>query len=146
MLTGYAQHELRKESVQWFEEMLRIGIEPNLVTFICVLSTCSHAGLLDKGLYYFELMKKHMIEPHVSHYMTIVDLLGRAGHLDRALKFIRGMPIEPIATVWKALLGACRMHKNMELGAYAAEHVFELDLYDSGAHMLLSIIYASARR
>ena len=58
--------------------------------------------------------------------MTIVDLLGRA------LKFIREMPIEPTAAVWGALLGACRMHKNMELGAYAAEHVFELDPYDSG--------------
>lgn len=146
MLTGYAQHGLGKESVQWFEEMLRIGIEPNLVTFLCVLSACSHAGLLDEGLYYFELMKKHVIEPQVSHYVTIVDLLGRAGLLDRALKFIREMPIEPTAAVWKALLGACRMHKNMELGAYAAEHVFELDPYDSGPHVLLSNIYASAGR
>ncbi|KAM4108055.1 hypothetical protein ACB094_03G016000 [Castanea mollissima] len=146
MLTGYAQHGLGKESVQWFEEMLRIGIEPNHVTFLSVLSACGHAGLLDEGLYYFELMKKHMIEPQVSHYVTIVDLLGRAGLLDRALKFIREMPIEPTAAVWKALLGACRMHKNMELGAYAAEHVFELDPYDSGPHVLLSNIYASAGR
>jgi pentatricopeptide repeat protein len=146
MLTGYAQHGFGKETVQWFEEMLRIGIEPNGVTFICVISACSHAGLLDEGLYYFELMKKYSIEPEVSHYVTIVDLLGRAGLLDRALKFIREIPIEPTAAVWGALLGACRMHKNMELGAYAAEHVFELDPYDSGPHMLLSNIYASAGR
>ena len=126
--------------------MLRIGVEPNHVTFLCVLSACSHAGLLDEGLYYFELMKKHMIEPQVSNYVTIVDLLGRVGLLDRASKFIREMPIEPTATVWKALLGACRMHKNMELGAYTAEHVFELDPYDSGPHVLLSNIYASAGR
>ncbi|KAM3752387.1 hypothetical protein ACB098_03G014700 [Castanea mollissima] len=128
MLTGYAQHGLGKENVQWFKEMLRIEIEPNHVTFLCVLSACSHAGLLDEGLYYFELMKKHMIEPQVSHYVTIVDLLGRA------LKFIKEMPFEPTAAVWGALLGAFRMHndKNMELGAYAGEHVFELDPYDSG--------------
>ncbi|KAL4636543.1 hypothetical protein ACB092_03G017400 [Castanea dentata] len=128
MLTGYAQHGLGKESVHWFEEMLRLGIEHNHVTFLCVLSACSHAGLLDEGLYYFELMKKHMIEPQVSHYVKIVDLLGRA------LKFIKEMPIEPTAAVWGALLGAFRMHndKNMELGAYAGEHVFELDPYDSG--------------
>ena len=87
-----------------------------------------------------------MIESQVSHYRTIVDLLGRAGLLDRALKFIREMPIEPTAAVWKALLGACRMHKNMELGAYAAEHVFEFDPYDSGPHVLLSNIYASTGR
>lgn len=68
------------------------------------------------------------------------------GLLDRAEKFIREMPIEPTAAVWGALLGACRMHKNIDLGAYAAERVFELDPHDSGPHVLLSNIYASAGR
>ncbi|XP_022859362.1 pentatricopeptide repeat-containing protein At3g24000, mitochondrial, partial [Olea europaea var. sylvestris] len=144
MLTAYAQHGLGKETVECFEDSLRKGFLPNEITFLCVLNACSHAGLLDKGLYYFELMKKFKIEPEVSHYVTVVDLLGRAGQLDRSVRFIREMTIEPTAAVWKALLGACRMHKNMELGAYAAERVFELDPYDSGPHVLLSNIYASA--
>ncbi|BFG27253.1 hypothetical protein CerSpe_135270 [Prunus speciosa] len=146
MLTGYAQHGLGQETVQRFEEMLRIGIQPNDITFLCVLTACSHAGLLDEGQYYFDLMKSYNIEPQISHYVTIVDLLGRAGLLDRAEKFIREMPIEPTAAVWGALLGACRMHKNIDLGAYAAERVFELDPHDSGPHVLLSNIYASAGR
>ncbi|KAA8537256.1 hypothetical protein F0562_027057 [Nyssa sinensis] len=146
MLTACAQHGLGKETVDRFEEMLKIGIEPNAITFLCVLTSCSHAGLLDKGQYYFELMKKYKVEPEVAHYVTIVDLLGRAGLLDCAERFIREMPIEPTAAVWGALLGACRMHKNMELGTYAAERVFELDPHDSGPHVLLSNIYASAGR
>ncbi|XP_015900785.3 pentatricopeptide repeat-containing protein At3g24000, mitochondrial [Ziziphus jujuba] len=146
ILTGYAQHGLAKETLRQFEEMLRIGIEPNDITFLCVLTACSHAGLLDEGQYYLELMKKYKVEPQVSHYVTIVDLLGRAGLLDRAERFIKEMPIEPTAAVWGALLGACRMHKNMELGAYAAERVFELDPHDSGPHILLYNIYASAGR
>ncbi|PSS35767.1 Pentatricopeptide repeat-containing protein [Actinidia chinensis var. chinensis] len=146
MLAACGQHGRGKETVERFEEMLRIGIDPNEVTFLCVLTSCSHAGLLDKGLYYFDLMKKYEVEPEVSHYVTIVDLLGRAGQLDRAERFIRNMPIKPTAAVWGALLGACRMHKNMELGAYAAERVFELDPHDSGPHVLLSNIYASAGR
>ncbi|KAL2458651.1 Tetratricopeptide repeat (TPR)-like superfamily protein [Abeliophyllum distichum] len=146
MLTAYAQHGLGKETIECFEDLRRMGFQPNEVSFLCVLNACSHAGILDKGLYYFELMKKFKIEPEVSHYVTIVDLLGRAGQLDRAVRFIQEMTIEPTAAVWKALLGACRMHKNMELGAYAAEHVFELDPYDSGPHVLLCNIYASAGR
>lgn len=146
ILGACAQHGRGKETVVRFEEMLRVGIEPNAITFLCVLTACSHAGLLDKGLYYFELMKKFKVEPEVSHYVTVVDLLGRAGRLDRAERFIRELPIEPTAAVWGALLGACRMHKNMELGAYAAEHVFKLDPYDSGPHVILSNIYASAGR
>ncbi|KAL3820082.1 hypothetical protein ACJIZ3_005987 [Penstemon smallii] len=146
MLTTYAQHGLGNETIHLFEEMRGMGFHPNKITFLCVLNACSHAGLLNKGLYYFELMKKCMLVPEIRHYVSIVDLLGRAGQLERAENFIREMTIQPTAAIWKALLGACRMHKNMELGAYAAERVFELDPHDSGPHMLLSNIYASAGR
>lgn len=147
MLIGYAQHGLGKEAIQEFEEMLLAGIEPNDITFLCVLTACSRAGLLDDGKHYFSLMKKYNIEPKVSHYVTIVDLLGRAGFLDQAKRFIEEeMPIAPTASVWGALLGASRMHKNLEMGAYAAERIFELDPSDSGHHILLANMYASAGR
>ncbi|XVE89477.1 hypothetical protein DITRI_Ditri19aG0204300 [Diplodiscus trichospermus] len=146
MLTAYAQHGLGREAVRWFQEMLRTGVVPNEVTFLCLLTACSRAGLLDQGQYYFKLMRDYNIEPHISHYVTMVDLLGRAGLLDEAKRFIGEMPIKPTAAVWGALLGACRMHKNMELGTYAAERVFELDPHDSGPLVLLSNIYASAGR
>ncbi|KAK9099303.1 hypothetical protein Syun_026348 [Stephania yunnanensis] len=146
MLTGCAQHGLGKETVARFELMLRDGIKPNAITFLCVLNACSHGGLLNEGHHYFELMKKYMIVPEVEHYVTMVDLLGRAGLLKQAESFIREMPIEPNAAVWGALLGSCRMYGNMELGVFAAERVFELDPFDPGPHVLLCNIYASASR
>ncbi|KAL3631051.1 hypothetical protein CASFOL_024035 [Castilleja foliolosa] len=148
MLTAYAQHGLGHKAVHLFEEMRRTAFGPNEISFLCVLSACSHAGLLDKGLYYFELMTTvyKSVIPDITHYVTVVDLLGRAGQLDRAVSFISKMTIKPTAAIWKALLGACRMHKNMDLGVYAAERVFELDPLDSGPHMLLSNIYASSGR
>lgn len=146
MLIGYAQHGLAKEAVQQFEEMTRVGIEPNDITFLSVLTACSHARLLDEGKHYFGLMRKYNIEPKVSHYATIVDLLGRAGLLDQAKSFIEKMPIEPSAAIWGALLGASKMHKNTEMGAYAAQRVFELDPSYPGTHTLLANIYATAGR
>ncbi|KAF6144439.1 hypothetical protein GIB67_024666 [Kingdonia uniflora] len=146
MITGCAQHGLGKEAVRRFQELIRIGIIPNEITFLCVLNACSHSGLMNEGRYYFDLMKKYNVEPEVEHYVTIVDLLGRAGLLDEAKTFIKEMPIEPNAAIWGALLGACRMHKNMELGSFAAERVFKLDPYDSGPHVLLYNIYASSGR
>ncbi|WJX10036.1 hypothetical protein P8452_00805 [Trifolium repens] len=145
MLIGYAQHGFGKEAVDLFEEMILWDeIKPNDITFLSVLTACSHAGLLDEGKYYFELMKKYGLEPKVSHYTTVVDLLGRAGLLDQAKSFIEKIPIEPTATIWGALLGASKMHKNTEMGAYAAQKVLELDPFYSGTHTLLSNIYASA--
>ncbi|KAK1297287.1 Pentatricopeptide repeat-containing protein [Acorus calamus] len=143
MLTGCAQHGRGGETIRMFEEMLRTDVKPTAISFLCVLTACSHAGLLSEGEHYFELMKKYDIEAEVEHYVTIVDLLGRAGHLNRAEKFIREMPIRPNSAVWGALLGACRMHKNIELGRIAAERMFELDPTDSGPYIILSNMYAS---
>ncbi|KAM7270066.1 hypothetical protein ACFE04_029280 [Oxalis oulophora] len=145
MLTAYAQHGHGKGAVELFEKMRRVGVAPNHISYLSVLTACSRAGLLDEGLYYFDLMKCK-VEPKISHYVTMVDLFGRAGLLDRAERFIKEMPIKPTAAVWGALLGACRMHKNTDLGVYAADRIFELDPHNSGPHVVLYNIYASAGR
>eukprot|EP01018_Ginkgo_biloba_P011555 Gb_34228 [translate_table: standard] len=146
MITGCAQHGQGKEAVQLFEQMQLAGIKPNHITFLCVLSACSHAGLVNEGRLYFDSMSSHGIIPKAEHYACIVDLLGRAGHMDEAEEFIKKLPVEPTAAVWGALLGACRVHGNMELGKRAAECLFELDPEDAGPHVLLSNIYAAAGR
>ncbi|XP_074292318.1 pentatricopeptide repeat-containing protein At3g24000, mitochondrial-like isoform X1 [Silene latifolia] len=146
MLTGYAQYGLGRKSVNLFDAMLKTKIQPNEITFLGLLTACSHAGLVDEGWDHLNRMKLFGLEPKVGHYVTMVDLFGRAGRLDEAVKFITNMPIEPVAEIWKALLGACRSHKNMELGVYAAKRVFELDPCDPGPYVILSNIYASAGR
>ncbi|KAK9929335.1 hypothetical protein M0R45_026437 [Rubus argutus] len=77
--------------------MLRGGFKPTHFTYSSVFTVCASAGSMEQGL------------------------------LDAAEKFVREMPIEPTAAVWGALLGACRMHNNIDLGTYAAEHVLALD-------------------
>ncbi|PHU20485.1 hypothetical protein BC332_11636 [Capsicum chinense] len=51
----------------------------------------------------------------------MVDLLGRAGQLLEAYEFIENMPIGPDANVWGALLGACKIHGNLEMAEYVAD-------------------------
>ncbi|KAH9293088.1 hypothetical protein KI387_041706 [Taxus chinensis] len=89
MITGYAQNGMGIVAIQLFEEMLQAGIVPNHVTYVSVLSACSHAGLMDEGLRYFNFMsEKHHIVPSASHYTCMIDLLGRAGRLHEAEKLV----------------------------------------------------------
>nr|CAJ26357.1 Selenium binding protein [Brachypodium sylvaticum] len=143
MLTAFAQYGLGKEAVSHFEEMRKSGIYLNQITFLCILTACSHGGLVKEGKHYFDMIKEYNLEPEIEHYVTVVDLLGRAGLLNYALVFIFKMPMEPTAAVWGALLAACRMHKNAKVGQFAADHVFQLDPDDSGPPVLLYNIYAS---
>eukprot|EP01018_Ginkgo_biloba_P018660 Gb_14850 [translate_table: standard] len=145
MIAGCAMHGRGKEALQLFEQMQHSGAKPNHVTFIGVLSACCHAGLVDAGWQYFDSMSQYYhITPAMEHYCCMVDLLGRAGLLEEAQDFIMKMPIKPDAVVWRSLLGACRIHANVELGERVAEHLFELDPKYVAPYVLLSNIYAAA--
>nr|GMD49649.1 pentatricopeptide repeat-containing protein At3g49170, chloroplastic [Ipomoea batatas] len=144
IITGFAKHGFAKTALELFSQMLRAGVKPNEVTYVAVLSACSHVGLVDAGWRHFNSMsKEHGISPRMEHYACMVDLLGRSGHLEKAVQFIKSMPFTPGALVWRTLLGACQVHGNVELGEHAAKMILEQEPNDPAAHVLLSNLYAS---
>lgn len=145
MVAAYGYHGRGKEAIDLFHMMLSCGILPNRVTFVSLLHACSHAGLIEEGLHFFDVMwEEHAVRPDVKHYTCIVDLLGRAGRLDEALKLIEAMTVEKDDRLWSALLGACRIHGNMELAEKAANSLLEIQPQNHGHYVLLSNIYAKA--
>ncbi|KAF8396009.1 hypothetical protein HHK36_017620 [Tetracentron sinense] len=145
MIDGYAQYGQGRKALELFARMEEEGVKPNGVTYVSVLNACSHAGLVEEGLFYFQHMSlAHGIEPVLHHYACVVDLMGRAGQLKEALEFITTMPLEPTPLVWRAFLGACRLHKNLELGIYASRRLLEQDPDDDSAYVLLVNMYATA--
>ncbi|KAM1717758.1 hypothetical protein ACFX11_025556 [Malus domestica] len=144
VLTGCAQNGSGKEAVEVFKQMETTGISPNEISFVALLCACSHAGLVDEGWAYFNSMSQHYgIMPLVYHYTCMVDLLGRAGLLSESEDLIQSMPVEPDSVIWEALLGACRIHRNTELGQRTAERLFQMGTRRSGTYVLLSNMYAS---
>jgi hypothetical protein len=108
-----------RKLLKHFEWMREEGIQPNDVTFVCLLSACSHEGLVDEGMWcYASMVTEHMISAKSEHYTCMVNL-GRAGHLQEAENMVMAMPCQPHVGAWMALLSACRIHGNVEM----AEHV-----------------------
>ncbi|KAG6516102.1 pentatricopeptide repeat-containing protein DOT4, chloroplastic-like [Zingiber officinale] len=144
MLEGYAIHGLGLEALELFYQMQKEGIRPNSITFLILLSACSHSGLVREGCALFNCMENEFgIEPNVSHYTCLVDLLGRSGKLHEALDVINNMSVEPDARIWGALLASCRTQSDVVLGDFAAKKVFELEPDNVGYQVVLSNIFAS---
>ncbi|KAK7407764.1 hypothetical protein VNO78_09821 [Psophocarpus tetragonolobus] len=147
IISGYSMHGLGTEALNLFDMMQQTICKPNKLTFVGVLSACSNAGLLDKGRALFKSMLQDFgIEPCIEHYTCMVWLLGRSGQFDEAVELIGKIPFQPSVMVWRALLGACVIHKNLDLGKVCAEHVLEMEPHDDATHVLLSNIYATAKR
>ena len=147
MIAGYGIHGLGKEATTLFLGMKNQGFAPDDVTFICLISACSHSGLVTEGKHWFNLMtQKHDILPRMEHYICMVDLLARGGFLDEAYQFIQSMPLKADVRVWGALLGACRIHKNIDLGKQVSRMIQKLGPEGTGNFVLLSNIFSAAGR
>jgi pentatricopeptide repeat protein len=147
LISGYALNGHGNEAVELFEEMLIEGVNPDQVTFVGLLSACSHSGLVDWGLKLFKSMTEvHLIEPLAEHYACMVDLLGRAGRLEEAFEMVRDMKITTTARIWGALLGASRIHRNLKFANYATEKLLELEPDKASNYVLLSKMHAEAGR
>ncbi|CAD5320571.1 unnamed protein product [Arabidopsis thaliana] len=150
MIVGLAQYGFAEEALQLFSKMMKeSSVRPNYVTFLGVLCACSHTGLVDDGYKYFHEMEKiHKIKPMMIHYGAMVDILGRAGRLNEAYDFIKKMPFEPDAVVWRTLLSACSIHHDEDdegIGEKVKKRLIELEPKRSGNLVIVANRFAEAR-
>ncbi|KAJ0052748.1 hypothetical protein Pint_01595 [Pistacia integerrima] len=145
MIGGFAMHGQAKDALDCFTRMEKAGVKASDVVYIGILSACSHAGLVEDGRFFFNhMVNVDGLEPRMVHYGCMVDLLGRAGLLEEAEELISNMPFQPDDVIWKALLGACKMHDNIGMGKRVAKVLMDLAPQDSGAYVGLSNMYASS--
>ncbi|XP_010516898.1 PREDICTED: pentatricopeptide repeat-containing protein At2g36730-like [Camelina sativa] len=149
MIVGLAQYGFAGEALQLFSKMMKeSSVRPNYVTFLGVLCACSHTGLVQDGYRYFHEMEiTHKIKPMMIHYGAMVDILVRAGRLNEAYDFIKKMPFEPEAVVWRTLLSACTIHHDDDdkgIGEKVKKRLIELEPKRSGNMVIVANRFAEA--
>ncbi|KAG2614102.1 pentatricopeptide repeat-containing protein At4g21065-like [Panicum virgatum] len=150
MIAGLAFNGMGKVALEYFCQMKRDGFQPNSVTYIAVLTACSHSAhscLLNEGRQHFkEMRSSHGIRPQIEHFGCMVDLLARSGLLDEAVDLVRTMPMQPNAVIWGSILSACRVHKKIDLARHAAEHLLKLEPDEDAVYVQLYNIYIDSRK
>ncbi|KAK1606722.1 hypothetical protein QYE76_030395 [Lolium multiflorum] len=142
IIGALAMHGRAQETVMFFRTMVSDAYSPDEITFVGLLSACSHGGLLEAGQYYFKAMLRvYNVKPEVEHYACMVDLLGRRGHLAEAVNLIKDMPMKPDVVVWGAILGACRIHGNVAIGKLVIKQLLELEGISGGLFVLISNLF-----
>lgn len=144
MIAAFGRHGDACRALQLYEDMRVEGTSPTDVTFLSLIHACSHAGLVEKGMKLIECMiKDYCITPRSEHYACIVDMLGRAGLLKEAKTLIEGLVENPGALVWQALLGACSIHGDSDMGKYAADQLHFASPDSPAPYILMSNLYST---
>ncbi|KAL6551587.1 hypothetical protein OROGR_007741 [Orobanche gracilis] len=145
MIHGLAMHGHGHKALQVFDKMKQERFVPDNLTFVGVLSACSHAGLIKDGIHYFYSMENdYRISPEIEHYGCMIDLLGRGGCLNEAFTVLHKMSFEPNVVIWGSLLAACRMHNDVQLAEEVLDRLVKLEPVDGGNLSTLSNVYAMA--
>ncbi|RWR72406.1 pentatricopeptide repeat-containing protein, mitochondrial [Cinnamomum micranthum f. kanehirae] len=143
IISAHSTHGNYESVMGLFEKMEVAGVHPDSITFLAVFTACGRKGMVDAGLRVFNSMvKEHGIEPSAEHFACMVDMMGRAGRVEEAEEFVQQMPMRPGLSVLQSLLGACRIHGNVEMGKRVAEALMEMEPMESGAYVLISHMYA----
>ncbi|KAI6681685.1 hypothetical protein NL676_035566 [Syzygium grande] len=148
IITGVALNGAVVKCLELFKKMIAHGTQPTETTFVALLTACTHAKMTKEGLKLFEEMGNiHGIRPKSEHFACVVDLLARSGMVEEAEKFMEekiGGLGGADASVWGALLHACRIYGNVELGNRIWKKLIDMGITDSGTRVLSYNIYKEA--
>ncbi|KAK9102341.1 hypothetical protein Sjap_019595 [Stephania japonica] len=147
MIIGYAQNGRDEDALVLYRKMLEENFKPDNITFVGLLSACSHLGLIDEGRRYFSSISElHGLRPTLDHYACMINLYGRSGHMKEAVDVIKVMPDKPNQLIWSTLLSVSRINKEIDHAEVAAKNLFELDPQNAEPYVMLSNMYAAAGR
>ncbi|KAL0403184.1 UNVERIFIED_CONTAM: Pentatricopeptide repeat-containing protein, chloroplastic [Sesamum radiatum] len=147
LMHGFAVNGHISSALSTLEDMRLAGFRPDSITLLTVLFACNQGGLVDMGVEYFHtLRQRYDIVPQLNHYNLLVDLLARAGRLEEAASVLKSIPFTPNASIYKRLLRACKLHRNVLLGEETARKGLELDPSDLEFYVLLAGIYDETGR
>lgn len=147
MIGGLAMHSFGEKAIELFIKMIECGIEPSEITYINILAACTHSGLVEVGLQIFNRMVENQKpKPRMEHYGCVVDLLGRAGLLYDAFRVVETMPVKADPAIWRALLSACKLHRNFELGEQVGRILIKMEPQNDMNYVLFSNVYAAVNR
>ncbi|KAL3649995.1 hypothetical protein CASFOL_006398 [Castilleja foliolosa] len=129
IILGYGQHGMGEKAIELFNSMKGLGIKPDAITLVAILSSCSYCGLTDEGLKIFESMEsEYGIKPTIEHHACIVDMLGRVGRVSEAYEFARKLGGKgDMLGIWGSVLSACKIHRDFELGKIVADKLLEME-------------------
>ena len=114
VINAYGLSGRGSDAVQFFEEMVTMGAQPNALSLCCLLNACSQSGLVERAWsLLMDMPTKYGLQPSILHFNCVVDALCRASQFDAAEKLMEDMQLEgvpPDFATYTAILGACRWH------------------------------------
>ncbi|OWM64314.1 pentatricopeptide repeat-containing protein At3g03580 [Punica granatum] len=114
MISGCVQYGHQDEAVRLFR-MMKLGMKPDSVTHLILLSVSSHFSdlFLGKQVHCETVKSGHVSELCLSN--GLIDMYAKCKEIDDSLKLFESMSIRDVVT-WNTVISTCVHHEDCELG------------------------------
>ena len=144
LIAGHAQSGQANAVLFLYKRMKAEGVIPNSVTFVVLLTACTHAGLVKEGEKLFhEMWATNHLHPMLEHYTCMIDLFCRAARMDKVNALLEKVSHSCHLPLFLTILGACIEWKNVKLGRWAFEQSIALDKNCASAYVFMQNLYAA---
>ncbi|XP_038695528.1 pentatricopeptide repeat-containing protein At4g21065-like [Tripterygium wilfordii] len=109
MIGGYARLGLSADAIGLFRKMQTVGVRPDEITMISVLSACTDLGALELGKWVESYIQKEKVQKSVELCNALIDMFAKCGDIDRALNLFTNMNERTIVS-WTSVIVGLAMH------------------------------------
>ena len=104
LMTGYAEHGLGDDALEYYKCMLEDKVSPDAVTYSCILKVCGIVGALTIGEDIdAEVRKQGLLQKDIVLGNVLVDMYAKCGALERAQEVFKLLPGRNVVS-WTAVM------------------------------------------
>lgn len=122
LLVAYEQCGHSLACLELYEKMQQEGLEPDKVTFFCMLKTCGSLGEVALGMQIHGQIIRSGLESDMAVGSTLVDMYGKCGNLEAAGKLFERLPKYDIV-LWNVMINGCAQHGHGDLALQLFEEM-----------------------
>lgn len=103
LIAGYASHECGHATLELFQQMQLEGMEPDCITFVCILKACSSLLDIEQGKQTHSYIVKCGLEMEIYVGNILISMYGKCGSIEDAHQVFDHMQVRDVVT-WSALM------------------------------------------
>uniref|UniRef100_A0A7N0TEK2 DYW domain-containing protein n=1 Tax=Kalanchoe fedtschenkoi TaxID=63787 RepID=A0A7N0TEK2_KALFE len=109
MIAGYAESDWPHKALDVFNEMQTLGMKPDEVTMLSVISACARLGALERAKWVHSYVNKNNHGGALSVNNALIDMYAKCGSLDKAKDVFDKMPRRNVIS-WTSMINSFAIH------------------------------------